>query len=114
MLAVTYGLLVQAFAGNGAGNAICVVPGRASGCHTISAQQARATTLQAYAAVLREFLSRSALALSSRAAIRRCCSAALSSWCFASRRLMSHSRITQPRVQQNTSIMDRLKIIGMR
>ena len=27
---------------------------------------------------------------------------------------MSQSRITQPRVQQNTSIMDRLKIIGMR
>ena len=70
LLAVTYGLVVQAFVGNAAGNAIC--PERTpaglpsvppSGCHVVGPQQARAIALSEHAAVLHELLSRSALAL---------------------------------------------------
>ena len=108
LLAVTYGLLVQAFAGNGAGNAICVVPGRASGCHTISAQQARATTLQAYAAVLREFLSRSALALALMAVL----SIALG-WFLAGRMLRPLRTITATaREISAVSLGERLALQG--
>ena len=64
LLAVTYGLVVQAFVGNAAANALCPGPAVPSaGCHVISAQQARALALSEHSAVLHELLSRSALAL---------------------------------------------------
>ena len=40
LLAVTYGLVVQAFTGNTAANALCRAPG--TGCQAIGTQQARA------------------------------------------------------------------------
>lgn len=61
LLAVTYGLVVQAFVGNSSGNALCQAPGTA--CHTIGTQQARAIAVHEHAAVLNELASRSALAL---------------------------------------------------
>jgi signal transduction histidine kinase len=64
LLAVTYGLVVQAFVGSAAASALC--PGQAgpsSGCHVIGVQQARALALSEHSAVLHELLSRSALAL---------------------------------------------------
>lgn len=61
LLAVAYGLAVQAFVGNTAANALCQAPG--TGCHTIGAQQARAIAVQEHASVLSELVSRSALAL---------------------------------------------------
>ena len=70
LLAVTYGLVVQAFVGNAAGNAICpartpagLPPVPPSGCHVVGPQQARAIALSEHSAVLHELLSRSALAL---------------------------------------------------
>jgi signal transduction histidine kinase len=63
LLAVTYGLVVQAFVGNTAGNALCPGPGVRSQCQVLGAQQARATALQEYAVVLRELLTRSGIAL---------------------------------------------------
>ncbi len=61
LLAVTYGLVVQAFVGNSAGNAVCQAPG--AGCQAIGSQQARAIGTREYATVLGELASRSALAL---------------------------------------------------
>jgi signal transduction histidine kinase len=61
LLAVTYGLVVQAFIGNSAGNALCGPA--ASGCHVIGPQQARGMALEQHATVLHELLSRSAVAL---------------------------------------------------
>jgi len=70
LLAVTYGLVVQAFVGNAGGNAICLAQPRVGGlqvpppgCHVIGPQQSRALVLSEHAAVLHELLSRSALAL---------------------------------------------------
>jgi signal transduction histidine kinase len=61
LLAVTYALVVQAFVGNTAGNALCQ---RAQfGCHAIGAQQALALALRDHAAVLHELLTRSEVAL---------------------------------------------------
>jgi signal transduction histidine kinase len=61
LLAVTYALVVQAFAGNTAGNALCQRPGLR--CRAIGAQQALALALRDHAAVLHELLTRSATAL---------------------------------------------------
>jgi signal transduction histidine kinase len=61
LLAVTYGLVVQAFTGSTAGNALCRTAH--SGCHLIGAGQARAMALQEHAAVLHELLTRSEIAL---------------------------------------------------
>jgi signal transduction histidine kinase len=62
LLAVTYGLVVQAFVGNTASNTACRLP-PGSGCHTIGASQARALALQQHAAVLHQLLTRSEVAL---------------------------------------------------
>jgi signal transduction histidine kinase len=61
LLAVTYALLVQAFVGKAGASANCRIPG--SGCSVIGARQARALALQAHAATLHDFVSRSAMAL---------------------------------------------------
>ena len=64
LLAITYGLVVQAFVGNTAGNALCPGPAAPrSECHVIGPQQARGMALQEYAGVLHLLLSRSAVAL---------------------------------------------------
>lgn len=57
LLALTYGLVVQAFTGNTAGNALCG-PAR-SDCRLIGPQQARGMALQQYATPLHELLTRS-------------------------------------------------------
>jgi signal transduction histidine kinase len=69
LLAVTYALVVQAFIGNTAGNALCVRPGEPSRCHVIGAGQARAIAVQQHAAVLYELLTRSAATLAVAAAL---------------------------------------------
>lgn len=63
LLAVTYALVVQAFTGNTAGNALCARPGEPATCHVIGAGQARVMAVQQHAAVLHELLTRSAAAL---------------------------------------------------
>jgi signal transduction histidine kinase len=69
LLAVTYALVVQAFIGNTAGNALCARPGEPSRCHVIGAGQARAIAVQQHAAVLYELLTRSAATLAVAAAL---------------------------------------------
>jgi hypothetical protein len=64
LLAVTYGLVVQAFVGNTASNALCPGPAvPSSECHVIGPQQARGMALQEHATVLHQLLSRSEVAL---------------------------------------------------
>ena len=67
LLAITYGLVVQAFTGNSARNALCQAP--RSGCSTVGLGQARAIAVQEHAAVLHELLTRSAIALAITAAL---------------------------------------------
>lgn len=62
LLAVTYGLVVQALAGNAAASIECRLP-PLLGCHAVGVAQTQAIALQAHAAVLHELLTRSALAL---------------------------------------------------
>ncbi len=109
LLAVTYGLVVQAFVGNTAGNAVC--PGPAvppSQCHVIGAQQARANALQEYAAVLHDLLTRSgvALALMAMAAIAL-------GWFIAGRVLRPLRMITAAaREMSAASLGERLALSG--
>jgi len=109
LLAVTYGLVVQAFAGNTAGNALC--PGPAvppSECHVIGPQQARAMALSEHAAVLHELLSRSAMALALTAVL----SIALG-WFVAGRVLRPLRTITAAvREISAASLGDRLALGG--
>ena len=67
LLGITYALVVQAFVGNTPPTAACQQPG--SGCHIISAGQARAAALQEHAAVLHELLTRSEIALAAMAVL---------------------------------------------
>ena len=70
LLAVTYGLVVQAFIGKTAGSALCAGPAAAPArCHVIGAQQAQAIALAEHAAVLHELLTRSELALAGMAVL---------------------------------------------
>jgi signal transduction histidine kinase len=69
LLAVTYALVVQAFTGNTAANALCARPGEPSTCHVIGAGQARTVAVQQHAAVLHELLTQSAAALAVMAAL---------------------------------------------
>ncbi len=89
LLAVTYALVVQAFTGNTAGNALCARPGEPSKCHVIGAGQARAMAVQQHAAVLHELLIQSAAALAVTAAL----SIALG-WFIAARMLRPIRTIT--------------------
>jgi len=108
LLAVTYGLVVQAFAGNSAANAACQAPG--TGCHAIGAQQARAIAVHEHAAVLGELLSRSALALVLVAVL----SAALG-WFIAGRALRPLRTITTTaRRISAASLNERLALGGPR
>ena len=108
LLAVTYGLVVQAFAGNAATNAICQAPG--TGCHIIGAQQARAIAVQEHANVLHELLTQSAIALALVAVL----SAALG-WFIAGRALRPVRTITTAARQISaTTLGERLALGGPR
>ena len=108
LLAVTYGLVVQAFVGNTAANALCQAPG--TGCHTIGAQQARAIAVQEHASVLNELISRSALALVLVAVL----SVALG-WFIAGRALRPLRTITTATRQISAaSLSERLALGGPR
>jgi signal transduction histidine kinase len=108
LLAVTYGLVVQAFAGNSASNATCQAP--TTGCHIIGAQQARAIAVQEHATVLNELVSRSALALALVAGL----SVALG-WFIAGRALRPLRTITTAARQISaTSLSERLALAGPR
>jgi len=105
LLAVTYGLVVQAFAGNTAANAACQGPG--TGCHTIGAQQARAIAVHEHAAVLGELLSRSALALALVAVL----SAALG-WFIAGRALRPLRTITTTARRISAASLNERLVLG--
>jgi signal transduction histidine kinase len=108
LLAVTYGLVVQAFVGNTATNALCQAPG--TGCQTIGAQQARAIAVHEHASVLSELVSRSALALVLAAAL----SVALG-WFIAGRALRPLRTITSAARQISAaSLSERLALAGPR
>jgi signal transduction histidine kinase len=108
LLALTYGLVVQAFAGTSAGNANCQAPG--TGCHTIGAQQARAIAVQEHATVLNELVSRAALAL----ALVTVLSVALG-WFIAGRALRPLRTITTTARQMSAaSLSERLALGGPR
>jgi signal transduction histidine kinase len=108
LLAVTYGLVVQAFAGNTSGNALCQA--RGTGCHTIGAQQARAIAVQQHAAVLSELVSRSALALALVAVL-----SVAAGWFIAGRALRPLRTITTAARQISAaSLSERLALGGPR
>jgi signal transduction histidine kinase len=104
LLALTYGLVVQAFTGNSAGNALCQAPGVR--CHIIGAQQARAIAVHEHATVLGELVSRSALAFALVAVI----SVGLG-WLIAGRALRPlHTMTTTVRQISAASLSDRLAL----
>jgi signal transduction histidine kinase len=108
LLAVTYELVVQAFVGNTAANAVCQAPG--TGCQIIGAQQARAIAVQDHASVLSELVSRSALALVLVAVL----SVALG-WFIAGRALRPVRTITTAARQISAaSLSERLALAGPR
>jgi signal transduction histidine kinase len=108
LLAVTYGLVVQAFAGNSAGNAACQAPG--AGCHTISTGQAQAIAVQEHATVLSELVSRSALALAVVAVL-----SVVVGWFIAGRALRPLRTITATARQISAaSLSERLALGGPR
>jgi signal transduction histidine kinase len=106
LLAVVYGLVVQAFVGNSAGNAVCRAPGIR--CHTIGAQQAHAIALYEHATVLHELWFRSAIALYVVALL----SVALG-WFIAGRALRPLRTITATARQISAaSLSERLALAG--
>jgi signal transduction histidine kinase len=108
LLVVTYLLVVQAFVGNSAGNANCQASG--AGCHTIGAQQARAIAVQEHATVLRELVSRSALALALVAVL-----SIVVGWFIAGRALRPLRTITTTARQISAaSLSERLALDGPR
>ncbi|MGH3258917.1 MAG: histidine kinase dimerization/phospho-acceptor domain-containing protein, partial [Streptosporangiaceae bacterium] len=108
LLAFTYGLVVQAFIGNSAGNVECRAPH--SGCSPTGLQQARAMALQDNAAVLHELLTRSEIALAVTAAL----SVALG-WFIAGRALRPLRTITAAaRGISAASLGERLALGGPR
>jgi len=111
LLAVTYGLVIQAFVGNTAGNALCPGPAvPASECHVIGPQEARDVALQEYAGVLHQLLTRSAVAL----ALMVVLSIALG-WIMAGRVLRPLRTITAAARQISAdSLGDRLALGGPR
>jgi signal transduction histidine kinase len=108
LLAVTYGLVVQAFAGSSADNAICQAPG--TECHTIGMTQARAIAVHEHATVLSQLVSRAALALVLVAVL----SVALG-WFIAGRALRPVRTITAAARQISAaSLSERLALGGPR
>ena len=109
LLAVTYGLVVQAFTGDSASALACRLP-PAFGCHTIGAQQTRAIAVQEHANVLHELLTQSAIALALLAVL----SVALG-WFIAGRALRPVRTITTAARQISaTTLNERLALSGPR
>jgi signal transduction histidine kinase len=109
LLAVTYGLVIQAFTGGSASSLACRLP-PLSGCHTIGAQQARAIAVQEHASVLHELLTQSVIALALVAAL----SVALG-WFIAGRALRPLRTITTAARQISAaSLSERLALGGPR
>jgi signal transduction histidine kinase len=109
LLAVTYALVVQAFAGGARATALCAKStGRPSGCHVIGLRQAQATAVRDHAAVLHELLTRSGVALAVMAVL----SVALG-WFIAGRALRPLRTITTTARQISaTSLGERLALGG--
>ena len=108
LLAVTYGLVVQAFVGNSASNALCQAPG--IGCHTIGAQQAHAIAVYEHATVLHELWFRSATALYFVALL-----SVVLGWFIAGRALRPLRTITTTARQISAaSLSERLALTGPR
>ena len=106
LLAVTYVLVVRAFVGPSAGNALCQAPG--GGCHAMGAQQAQTMALAENGTVLHELLTRSEMALALMAVL----SVALG-WLVAGRTLRPVRTITAAARQISvTSLSDRLALHG--
>ena len=109
LLAATYALVLQAFVGPTAGNALCRAPGNgAADCHVIGAQQAQGMAFQEYGTVLHELLTRSALALALMAVL----SIALG-WFVAGRALRPLRTITATAQRLSaSSLSERLTLDG--
>jgi signal transduction histidine kinase len=110
LLAVTYALMVQAFAGNaGTGGVVCRGP-RLGGpdCHIITAEQARASAVNDHATVLHELAMRSGIGLAITAVV----SVALG-WLIAGRALRPLRTITAAaRHISASSLNQRLAMTG--
>ena len=108
LLAVTYGLVVQAFVGSSAGNALCQAPG--TGCHAIGAEQAHAIAVYEHASLLHELWFRSAIALYAVAVLSM-----VLGWFIASRALRPLRTITTAaRRISASSLSERLALTGPR
>jgi signal transduction histidine kinase len=109
LLALTYALVVQAFAGNATSGADCRLP-PPSGCHTIGVGQARAVAVQEHSSVLHELLTRSALALALVAVL-----SVAFGWFIAGRALRPLRTITTAARQISAaSLNERLALRGPR
>ena len=107
LLAITYGLVVQALVGDSASTISCRLP-PLSGCHTTGAQQARALALRGHAAMLHDLVSRSVIALAVLAVL----SIALG-WFIAGRALRPLRTITAAARQISaTNLNERLALGG--
>jgi signal transduction histidine kinase len=105
LLAVTYVLVVRAFVGPTAGNALC---GPGGGCHAMGAQQAQSMAMAENGPVLHELLTRSEMALAVMAVL----SIALG-WLVAGRALRPLRTITAAARQISaTSLSERLGLRG--
>jgi signal transduction histidine kinase len=109
LLAVTYGLVVQAFVGDSAGNVSCRLP-PLSGCHATGVRLARSIALREHATVLHELGTRSAIALGLLTVV----SIALG-WVIAGRVLRPLRAITTAaREMSAASLSERLALGGPR
>jgi signal transduction histidine kinase len=106
LLTVTYLLVVRAVTTTHGATAACRRPG--TGCHAISAQQARAVALQAHATLLTDLWSRSVIALAALTAL-----SIASGWFLAGRALRPVRAITAGARQISAARLDdRLALSG--
>ncbi|MGH3205454.1 MAG: sensor histidine kinase [Streptosporangiaceae bacterium] len=105
LLAVTYVLVVRAFAGPAAGNALC---GPGGGCHAMGARQAWTMAVAENGTVLHELLTRSEMALALMAVL-----SIVLGWLVAGRALRPLRTITAAARQISvTSLSERLALRG--
>jgi signal transduction histidine kinase len=110
LLAVTYALMVQAFAANAGTGGVACRGQRLGGsdCHIITAEQARAIAVDDHAAVLHELAARSAIALAIMAAV-----SVVLGWLIAGRALRPLRTITATARQISASSLNqRLAMAG--
>lgn len=106
LLAVTYALVVQAFVGKTAGNALCPGPGVRSECQVLGTRQARATALAQYATALHELLTRSGVALALTAVL-----AVALGW-FVAGRVLRPIRTITTAAREISAASERLALAG--